>query len=96
MQTVQENLEPTLFLAGGSQVALSNVLHILLERKYVREDANVGDNGTKHMLYTIFNVAAYACVLSDTFLSKSIYDLTLPSTHGNRLTIFLSLRICGD
>ena len=38
----KKNVEPTLFLAAGSQVALSNVLHILLEGKCVREDVSVG------------------------------------------------------
>ena len=40
---------------------------IPLERKCVREDPGVGGNGMKPMRYSIFNVTAYALVLSGTF-----------------------------
>ena len=38
----------------------------LQERKCVREDASVGGNFIKPISHTIFNVIAYACVLTDT------------------------------
>ena len=42
-------------------------IHILLERKCVRENASVGSKNKEFMSHTIFNVTAYACVLSNTF-----------------------------
>ena len=43
------------------------IIYILLERKCAREDVSAGGNVIKPMSDTIFNVAAYACVLSDKF-----------------------------
>ena len=41
--------------------------HILLERKWAREDASVGANIENSMSHEFYNVTAYACVLWDTF-----------------------------
>ena len=61
------------------ELTLKSSYHILLERKCVRGDVNVGDNVKKPMPYTILNVAAYACTASRThFLSKSIYSIVYP------------------
>ena len=45
----------------------AEVFNIPLERKCIREDASVGGSVIHPMIYAIFNVTAYACVLSDTF-----------------------------
>ena len=55
-----------------------NINNILYERKCVREDASVGGNVIKPLSRIIFNVTAYACVLSDTLSLQE--DIRLDST----------------
>ena len=58
------------------------LFYILLRRKCIKEDT--GDNVIRIISYSIFKVAAYACVLCDTFsLQEHIdYDIVLYLLRG--------------
>ena len=54
-----------LYTAGRAKLVLKQ--NIPLEIKCVRQDLSVGGIGMNPMRYPIFNITAYAWVLSDTF-----------------------------